>query len=655
MGMNQASTASQAQSQAHDLAQGASSLLDLVEQLGRFDGPPERFVTALLALQCHIAPAAGGAVLRRTVAEEAQKPQAGDAASEEAANQPGQVLAVYPPQPRNATPPVWLAQAAELTPRILAARQTQIMAVHKADDLYGQPAARSLICVPLHGAGTVRGMAAFLVESSDRTVLALAQERLELTVGLLSVFELRLTLQKRNNDMRRLQTAIEVTAAVNEQDRGHAAMMAACNEIAGRWRAHRVGVGFLAGRYVKVRALSHTEKFTRKMRLVQDIEAAMEECFDQDTEVVHPAPENVTFISRAAAELSARHGPSSVCSLPMRHGGEIIGVLTVQRAADEPFDFEDLQLLRLTADLLTARIYELHTNDHWFGHRLVQDVRRGLTALVGPRHTWAKAAAILGFAAVLFLTLAQGADRVKADFAVEPTVRRVISAPFDGVLAAVHVEPGEPVAADGTVLAELDTAELRQQLLQAQRQRDEYLVQADTALRDGNQAERALAMTRARQVAPTITLLQQRIEQARLRSPISGMVLHGDHRRRIGAPVTKGDALFEVGELYDDGALRAQLLVPESRIEAVAVGQRGRMAAASHPADRLAFTVEKVNPVAEVIDGRNVFRVRVRLEQRPPWLRPGMEGVAKVDIGRAPFGYLWTRDLINWVRMRLWW
>jgi hypothetical protein len=45
----------------------------------------------------------------------------------------------------------------------------------------------------------------------------------------------------------------------------------------------------------------------------------------------------------------------------------------------------------------------------------------------------------------------------------------------------------------------------------------------------------------------------------------------------------------------------------------------------------------------------------VRLEQRPAWLRPGMEGVAKVDIGRAPYGYLWTRDLVNWIRMRLWW
>ncbi len=648
MGMNQASTASQGPDPRHAPAQRVT-LLDLVEQLGRFEGPPERFVTALLTLQCHIAPARGGAVLRRTPLPDGA---GGDGSGAEG---PGQVLATYPPQARDGTAPMWLAQAAELTPRVVAGRKTQILAVHKADDLYGQPASQSLICVPLHGTGGMRGIAAFVVDSAESPVLALAQERLELTVGLLSVYELRLTLQKRNTDMRRLQTAVEVIASVNEQDRQRAALMAACNEIASRWKAHRVSIGFLAGRYVKVQALSHTEKFTRKMRLVQDIEAAMEECLDQDVEVIHPAPEQATFISRAAAELSARHGPAAVCALPMRHAGEVVGVVSVERAADDAFGLEDVQLLRLATDLLTARLYELHANDHWFGHRLVQDTRWGLAAMVGPRHTWAKAVAVLGLAAVLFLTLVKGADRVKADFAVQPVVQRVISAPYDGVLAAAHVQPGDPVEAARTIMAELDTAELRQQLLQAQRQYDEYTVEADTAMRDGKQAERALALARAKQMLPRIDLLRARIEQAQIRSPIDGIVLHGDLERQVGAPVSKGDALFEVGQTAAGGVLRAELLVPEDRIEAIEIGQGGQLAAASHPAERLHFVVEKINPVAEVVEQRNVFRVQVRLERRPSWLRPGMKGVAKVDIGRAPYGYLWTRELIHWIRMRLWW
>ncbi|MDP7636536.1 MAG: guanylate cyclase, partial [Phycisphaerae bacterium] len=60
------------------------------------------------------------------------------------------------------------------------------------------------------------------------------------------------------------------------------------------------------------------------------------------------------------------------------------------------------------------------------------------------------------------------------------------------------------------------------------------------------------------------------------------------------------------------------------------------------------------NPVAEVVEQRNVFKVRVRLKQVRQWMRPGMTGVAKIEIDRRPYVYIWTRRLVNWLRMKLW-
>ncbi len=37
------------------------------------------------------------------------------------------------------------------------------------------------------------------------------------------------------------------------------------------------------------------------------------------------------------------------------------------------------------------------------------------------------------------------------------------------------------------------------------------------------------------------------------------------------------------------------------------------------------------------------------------WLRPGLEGAAKVRIGRANVGWVYSRKLVNWVRLRIWW
>jgi len=35
-------------------------------------------------------------------------------------------------------------------------------------------------------------------------------------------------------------------------------------------------------------------------------------------------------------------------------------------------------------------------------------------------------------------------------------------------------------------------------------------------------------------------------------------------------------------------------------------------------------------------------------------MRPGMEGVAKISIDRRHLVWIWTRRLVNWVRMKLW-
>jgi len=55
-----------------------------------------------------------------------------------------------------------------------------------------------------------------------------------------------------------------------------------------------------------------------------------------------------------------------------------------------------------------------------------------------------------------------------------------------------------------------------------------------------------------------------------------------------------------------------------------------------------------------------VFRVRVKFKESPEftearqWLRPGMKGVGKIDVGRRSYLAIWSRDIVNWVRMKLW-
>ncbi|MGA2266315.1 MAG: HlyD family efflux transporter periplasmic adaptor subunit [Phycisphaerae bacterium] len=617
---------------------------ELVDRLSRFDGPPEHFLLTLLAVQCHIASASGGVIFR---------------SSKEGSPE---VLAVYPPLAAGATAPVWLAHAVESAPAVLAKGATTVKTLQAADDLYGVPAQQWLIMVPLRNEQRVRGLAAFVVATSDPSVVEISKERLELTISLLSLYEMRLTIQQRAMDLRRLRLAMETLAAVDEHDRFTGSAMAFCNELASRWSCQRVGLGFLKGRYVQLAALSHTEKINRKMKLVQDIESAMEECLDQNLEILHPADAQATYISRATTELSNRQGPAAIVSLPLRRKGEPVAVATLERQADEPFGADELEALRLTCDLCTARLVNLYEHGRWFGVTLAAKTRRGLATLLGPKHTWVKAAAVAVFVVLVFLVFARGDYQAEAPCVIEAIHKQVVPAPFDGFLKSASVRPPDRVQ-ENSVLGELDTAELRLDLSAAKAEQAGYLRQVTAAMRDASVtrdpskfAESQIAQASADALAEKIKVLEHHIAQARLTSPINGIVVVGDLERQIGAPVKTGDVLFEIAQLE---SLRAELSVPEDQIADIREGQTGQLATVSHPDQRLDFIVERINPVAEMAKQKNVFKVRVRftgvdLAGRHDWLRPGMEGMAHVQIGKRPYVWLWTHRLVNWVRMRLW-
>ena len=620
------------------------TLPDLVDHLTRFDGPPDEFLLRLLAVQCHIGSSDGGAILRARPKAEPE------------------LLAVFPPPKDQTTAPVWLAHSVENVPRAIQSTDTVVIPLRTTDELYDQAPQTHLIMIPLRSGDGIRGVAAFVIASGDPVTLAQSRRSLELTVSLLSLYEMRLTLQRRQLDLQRLREAVQVLASTNDHKRFRAASMSLCNEVASVWEADRVTLGFLKGRYVRAVALSHTEKFTRKMKLVLDIEAAMEECFDQDVEVLHPPGPQATYVSRAAAELATKHGPNTVISLPLRQEEKVIGVLTVERTADRPFEMEQIESLRLVCELCTARVSDLHEYDKWIGAKAAGGCRKGLATLLGSEHTWLKLLLVGIFAAAVFFAFARGNDYAEGSFRVEAQQRRIIPAMFAGFLEDVKVQPNDQVK-KGDTLAVLDTSELREQLRKSRADLSGLKTQARGSW--DSRAELMLVKARIRAVDAEVKLLEQKIAQAHIVSPITGTVTQGDWMKERGRPFQTGDVLFEVAPL---GELRADILIPESRIRDVFRLHEqeqdlvGELSPVSHAGDYLPVKVVRINPVAEVVNQRNVFRVRVEIQltdeqwkQVLEYLKPGAEGVGRIKVGRAHFAWLWTRDLVNWVRMKLWW
>ncbi|HUV39723.1 MAG TPA: HlyD family efflux transporter periplasmic adaptor subunit [Planctomycetota bacterium] len=621
----------------------APGAVTLVERLEAYSGPVEGFLAHLLVVQCETAPAVSAAVVR---------PEKDSM----------QVLAIHP-APVEGEQPDWLRTCVAPAARVVATGRSEVVPVHEAQHLYGQPPKRLAVIVPLRR-GPQGTAAVFLVPGQDARLLQARQDHLELTGALLAVYEMRHAFERRSRDVGRMRAAMEMLSVVNDQNRFKGAAMAFCNEVVARWKCERAAFGILKGRYVHLKALSPTEKFSRKMKLVQDVESAMEECIDQDVEVMVPGSTEATCISRAAGELSRGHGLTAVVSLPLRQGGEPVGVVTVERPYDEPFETEDVESLRLACDLATPRLMNLFKHDRWFGARLAGAAGSGLGVLVGRKHTWAKLAAVGVLAAALFLVFAEGDYEAKAPFVVEAVELRVIPAPFDGFIGDVRKEPGDLVKA-GEVLAVMDTSELRMQVAAKLAERDGYRKEADAArTEEKKEAQAQIADAKAARVTAEIDLLNDRIAKAEIRSELAGTVVSGDMKKKVGAPVKTGEQLFEVAPL---ASLRAVLSVPEDLIadvreadaKAEKQGKRaeGELAAASRPDVHVPFRLDRISPVAEVVNQKNVFKVRVALLNTPEaatGLSIGTEGAARIHIDRRRYAWIWSRRLVNWIRMKLW-
>jgi len=611
-----------------------------VEQLLRFEGDPARFFAELIQLQRRLIDAREAVML-----------------SLSGQGNEAQLIAMDPaPAGGAGEMPAWATRALSGEDAVVARSEgAQVTAVPR-DDLYdATPTAHALV-LPLSESGGGVLVAAFLTTGFSPQVLPQWVERLTVSRAVQDAFELRLTLAHRNQELSRLAGSVQAIGAFNEQDRLRGAGMAVCNELAERYNAERVSLGLLRGRYVKLIGLSHTEKVVRKMRVVQDIERTMEECLDQDEAVLYPTSQRDTdrfgAVTRAAEHLSIQHGPTRVLSIPLRRNGDAVGVLTVELSPDQRFSSEQIEALQLTAELVTPRLANLAQHDRFFLLRWADRARAVAGNAVGAEHAWAKLTVIAVVLGLLASLLFQGDVTVDAPFRLKPDSVRVVSAPYSGFLNRVAVEPDAAVVAGQTLLAELDTSELRLELADRRAELARYIGEADLAMREDKAAEAKIARAQTQRTQAQIDRLVYRIEQAKIIAPLTGTVLQGDLKRRVGAPVEQGEVLFEIGSADE---LYAELAVPESAITRIAVGQSGRLASAAQPGEYLPIELEKINPVAEVIGEQNSFRVRAEVQADGPIrLTPGTEGVARVTVGRAPYLWVWTKGLVDWVRLKLW-
>jgi len=327
-----------------------------------------------------------------------------------------------------------------------------------------------------------------------------------------------------------------------------------------------------------------------------------------------------------------------------------IGALLLERPGARPLSEADIARLDVLAALVGPVLGEKWRDDRWVLTKVGESVAYQTRLLLGPTHIARKLAVL---ALVLFAVLAgtwQGQYHIIAEARLEGTIRRSIVSGLDGFLREAPVRAGDQVRA-GQLLAELDDRDLTLERLRWTTERQQRQFELDRAIGDRRRAETNILQAQLAQANAQVELADAQLARTRFEAPFDALVVAGDHSQAIGGAVRRGDVLFELAPLEN---WRVQLEVEESQVADVQPGQHGSLVIAALPYRQLDFTVTRVTPVAQVTDGHSVFRVEAALAEASPRLRPGMEGIGRIDAGQRLLSWIWTRRIAEQARLLFW-
>jgi len=364
---------------------------------------------------------------------------------------------------------------------------------------------------------------------------------------------------------------------------------------------------------------------------------------------------------RAVIAFANGCGAASIACLTLHEPGGGRLILLFERAPGvKPFEEHELEPLRTVLPAVAEWTVEssrrrgawrLRARGTWQRRNgVVRGCGRILPAALSDRLTPRRTALLMAACALLFVASLPVPRTVTAQATLQSAHRQAISAALDGHLVSVHAHAGDRVV-KGQLLARLDdrdALDARRALAESAARVDEELSRA-LALRD----RPSLARLRAERasIAADAAAAERRVQHGRVTAPFGGVLLAGDPDERLGAPVSSGEVLFELGTEQHD---RLMLEIDERDVRLVEAGLPARVRMAGLPTRVWQADLQSLEPVAIAEPGRNVFRMPATLIGDIDDLRPGMQGVARIATGRRALARVWTRSLRERLTLLAW-
>jgi RND family efflux transporter MFP subunit len=352
------------------------------------------------------------------------------------------------------------------------------------------------------------------------------------------------------------------------------------------------------------------------------------------------------------------HGHQGFYGLPLRDDQGTLGAMILLSNEPDFLSESNLETLAILASQTTvairnAQLYQQVPLANIF-QPFAQRKKKLIAAMPRSRVVeYAQRAGIVG----ALLILIPWPMRVGTDATVVPADRRVVSAMEGGTVKQVFVHEGDLVK-PGQVLAQLDDSEDRVKLAEAEASLSQARRELAEAEFRNDPSAAGQAQIRNQLYSAEVALVQQRVNEARLTSPISGIVVTPKVEEKTGTMLKAGDPFSEI---VAQDHMAAEMSVPETDLALVRPGQNIALKLNAFPTITFKGNVERLGARTHTDSGDQYFLVRAIFENTGGNARDGMVGRARIQShggwfgsGWYPIGYAILRSPFRWIWQKAW-
>lgn len=490
--------------------------------------------------------------------------------------------------------------------------------------------------------------------------VVIACERRDLAAALLSeLFAITAIIDLQAQTARQPASQKQETSALAKVA-AHASLNEFCftltNSLKSNIGCDQAALGLVRGKSVKLYCVSGFDDVYPRSPGSQQIQQAMCECLDAGDVVCYQAESEsdegrVTTGHHLHKQWYASLGASPVASIPLFVGDKCVAVVSLRNPGGSSFTRPLLSKVQELVTPMMPGLLLLERANQTALQRARQEIGTFAKSFSQPGGTRRKVLAAVMLIAAAWVVFGKTEYRLAVPCKVQTTDDLQLSAPFEGAIAEAFVRPGDEVTA-GQALVRMDTDALesqRDKLLAELRRADIVTVQASM---NGNVAEAAESQADTEIAKVQLKVIKQKLADATIRAPSDGVILEGRLEPRLGEVVSLGEPLLRFAP---EGRWDVDILVPDSSAAEIQIGQTANVAVSARPEITSPMRIVQINAASQVEQGQNVFAAEAEFEGSPPkWLRSGMTGVARVEVGRRPVWWVWAHRVIDSVRLQLW-